>query len=154
MKYAFETLPEIRLGRNELKITDIKLSNYRFEKDEGVFFTSSPAVAYTTDSETGKTIYYSPDEPEFTELLNRNYQNKYNAVTGELPPPVSIKIISKKGKTVTKYKNTWITAYNVCLLIKGSPEALDFIYNAGIGSKNSQGFGMLRTKEQTAPPRL
>ena len=43
---------------------------------------------------------------------------------------------------MTKYQGNYITAWYGKYLISGKRKYLDFLYQAGLGSKNSQGFGM------------
>ena len=56
--------------------------------------------------------------------------------------------VSFRDKCVTKFKGILVNAWNCRLYIQGSPEYLTFIYNVGLGSKNSQGFGMINVIEE------
>jgi len=48
---------------------------------------------------------------------------------------------------VTVFKGTRITAWNGIYEIVCPPDYLKFLYDAGIGAKNSQGFGMFESVE-------
>ena len=50
--------------------------------------------------------------------------------------------LTPADKYITIYKNTIIEAYRGIYVLSGRPEFLDFLYNVGLGSKNSQGFGL------------
>ena len=72
-----------------------------------------------------------------------NYENKYRAVTGNEPEPLAIEPLDPQRKIVTRFKETWINGYKGSYALTGSHRALEFVYNAGLGVKNSAGFGML-----------
>ena len=50
----------------------------------------SPIVVYRTMTDK-RTRYYEPTEPEFAELVNRNFETKYEAFTGN-PPDSNIRL--------------------------------------------------------------
>ena len=107
--------------------------------------TRAPICVYSTDIYTGRTQFFAPDEEEFAELVNENFLRKYLAYTGILPEsgvdlvPV---VITERDKFVTKYKNVYVSGWNGIYELYGEPKYLDFLYQTGLGSKNSQGFGM------------
>ena len=108
----------------------------------------SPVVVYSTfESPDGKkkTYYYSPSEREFSLLISKNLRNKYKAFYGkDFDGEI---IVSPEGvrahhQQITLFKGTVIKGWMGKYLLKGKPELLRFAYDVGIGSKNSQGFGM------------
>lgn len=109
----------------------------------------TPMCLYIT--ENNKTKYFSPFEEEFYYLLNDNFYRKYFAYYGVYPEsplylePVSVE---KKDKVVTTFKGTYITGYKGKYIIRGERKYLDFVYQVGLGSKNSQGFGMFGFVEE------
>lgn len=50
----------------------------------------------------------------------------------------------KKSQPV--FKNTYIIAWEIPFTLKGNARTIDFLYNTGIGKRNSQGFGMFGIK--------
>ena len=54
---------------------------------------------------------------------------------------------SLKNKLVTKYKDYLITGWKGEFEIRGDAEVLDFLYQVGLGEKNSMGFGMFVIEE-------
>ena len=49
---------------------------------------------------------------------------------------------SSTRKIDTRYKGSYINAWYGTFQLKGKRKYLDFLYQTGVGSKNSQGFGM------------
>lgn len=105
--------------------------------------TLSPIVA-AKKLENGYTKYYSPADKEFIDNISNNFKKKFNAYYG-IEPMEDIEIIANISDikhVITRYNNTIINAYNAHLIIGGNPQYLQFLYDAGIGAKNAQGFGM------------
>jgi len=110
----------------------------------------SPVCVYKTLPGSTHANYLNPMCNNFSEEINNNFHRKYQAAQIPTLPPLSeddnitispIKI-NPKDKYLTIYKKIIIEAYNGVYVLSGKPEFLDFLYNVGIGSKNSQGFGM------------
>ena len=102
---------------------------------------------YTSDGQK-KTYYFTPFEKEFEELVFDNLRRKAKAYfsKNDIPPlegyikPVRVK---KHNEIITKFKGVivkgWVGIYELSL-----PEPWFMLaYNAGLGAKNSQGFGMI-----------
>lgn len=131
----------IRLGNNVLEIRMIEVyDRHLFEPQVTVRTLSPIAAAVSFD---GRTIYYSPADEQFESVLANNLANKFYAVY-EQPSPSSfdVKLLNKPQKIVTRVKGIWVTAYHARLLLTAHPQAMDLLYNTGLGTKNSQGFGM------------
>ncbi|MEA1964241.1 MAG: CRISPR-associated endoribonuclease Cas6 [Candidatus Aerophobetes bacterium] len=50
--------------------------------------------------------------------------------------------INKQSEKIIKYKSTIIKAWMETCNLKGNPELISLAYDAGLDSKNPQGFGM------------
>ena len=137
-----ETNPTIRLFDTRLTVIDASLANVHITGGRQLFQTSSPVAVYRREPD-GKTTFFAPGDPEFAACLLSNYENKYRAVTGSEPEPLTIEPLDPQRKIVTRFKETWINGYKGNYALTGSPRALEFVYNAGLGVKNSAGFGML-----------
>ena len=76
-------------------------------------------------------------------------KKKYEAYYGITSEDITIKLVSvnEKDKYVTKYKNTYITAWHGIYILQGKKEYLEFLYYTGLGEKTSQGFGMFEVIE-------
>lgn len=141
LKEALLALQKIKLFNSELKIKMIELNHYTVTKNEVKIITSSPIVARCSN-EQHKSFYFSPAEDEFQQLINSNFKNKFYAYSNhETDAEINLMTLNKPQKVVTKYKETWIIAYNGKFLLTGEAWALDFLYQTGIGSHSSQGFG-------------
>ena len=116
--------------------------------DELTVVTLSPVVVYSTLTKgdgSPYTCYYQPGEGEFEELVSRNLASKYKAFFGGQPPTgtVSVRPLRQPRLHVVYYKDTVIKGYSGPLLMTGPRELLLLALDAGLGSKNSQGFGCL-----------
>lgn len=106
----------------------------------------TPLVAYSTlitPEGRKKTYYYNPLEPEFAELIDRNLRKKYEAFYGKKPRArkTSIKPIVFNER-ILKYRDNVIKGYTGKFIIDGNRKLIELAYDCGLGSKNSQGFGM------------
>lgn len=103
---------------------------------------------YTADGRK-KTYYYSPYEDEFEALLLDNLRRKAKAYaerTGEHIPPLqegSIKPIKVGKEVIIKFKGTVIKGWTGIFEVNLPVPYFQLAYHAGLGAKNSQGFGMV-----------
>ena len=110
----------------------------------------SPIVIYHTVNQNGKnkTVYHNPLDENYGKYVNDNFQKKfYSAYQTKAPADIELTMLSvrKSDKYITKYDNTYfITGWKGKFNLKGDPFALQYLYETGIGSKNSQGFGMFK----------
>lgn len=135
----------IRLGKSIYRDIETELMDYRIYSEDVVIKMISPICVYDTDSVTGRTNYYTPRDFQFGELIISNFMNKYIAAIGEGPEGelgFDILKIGPKDKYITRYKNFLIEGWKGIYNLSGTPELMTFLYNAGLGAKNSQGFGM------------
>lgn len=142
LQRSFELRPSIKLFDTTLPLQSLVVTNTHINSNNVIAQTNSPVSIHKT-CEDGKTLYYSPPMAEFSEGLHSNFLNKYQAITGALPLQLTITPLGEHKKIVTTYKKIWITAYKGKYLLEGDNKAIEFIYNTGLGAKNSQGFGML-----------
>ena len=98
------------------------------------------------------TYYYNPFEYKFSSLINDNLKKKWKAFYKYEPTgDISIKPLFKGNKNeriryfVNGGKKTVIKGWQGIYEIDGNKEMIKFAYDAGLGSRNSQGFGMVET---------
>lgn len=113
----------------------------------------SPITVYRTlyDREgRKKTYYFNPKEEEFSKLILDNLRRKAVSYYGDeekLPPLDEAYIkpvrVTKKDEVRVNFKGTWIGGWTGIYEINLPEPYFTLAYNAGIGSKNSQGFGMV-----------
>ncbi|MEO1784003.1 CRISPR-associated endoribonuclease Cas6 [Thermodesulfobium sp. 4217-1] len=146
-----------RLGDNLLQLEEVSvlnsLSKDSFTSNEIKIKALTPIEVHSTfvnESKSRKTYYYSPFEKEFSYLINQNARKKWSAYfKSECEYNLEIKPLFKdnsyetiryfvkdNNKTIIK---GWKGIYN----LKGEPEFLKFILDAGLGSRNSQGLGFV-----------
>lgn len=116
----------------------------------------SPMTVYSTLSKLDgrkKTYYYSPFEREFSELIEKNLRKKHRAYFGkDSDGDFTIKPskVSRRDEKIIIYKGTVVKGWMGFYELSGSSELLKLAYDAGIGSKNSQGFGCFELLETEA----
>ncbi|MBE3584449.1 MAG: CRISPR-associated endoribonuclease Cas6 [Limnochordaceae bacterium] len=115
----------------------------------------SPIVVYSTllrPDGRPYTVYYQPGDPDWTPLVDGNLRKKYQALYGqsEQPvavdqlPPITVQVFGQPRLSVMRYKSTVIKGYTARLRLTGPLALIRLALDAGLGSKNSQGFGCLQ----------
>ena len=137
----------IRIGAEEIDVVKVDIENSQVNDDEITVKTISPVVVYSTllRADGRKyTAYFQPGEADFTELVVANLKRKYHALYGELPTQdVKVETLHCGRMRLSRYKGTIIKGWHCRLILKGPPKLLELALNAGIGSKNAQGWGCL-----------
>jgi CRISPR-associated endoribonuclease Cas6 len=135
----------IRLGRELLKVRGIAILNGPNFGRENEIRMLSPVTAYSTlltPEGHKKTYYYSPMEREFGEILNNNAVKKCQLVHGRmLKGHLQVSPI-KVRESIVIYKDTVIKGWIGRFKLSGPKMMMETVYEAGLGSKNSEGFGM------------
>lgn len=124
---------------------DLKIEDKVITTNSVYVQTLSPIVAIKkTDDKS--TCYLSPMDNDFMTYINNNFYKKYQTYYNNTPNTdldIVVADVSYRDKCVTKFKGIYINAWNGKFYIDSEPEYLTFIYNVGLGSRNSQGFGLL-----------
>lgn len=135
----------ITFGSTTYRDISLELYDYTIEEQNLLIRMKSPMTVYSTDPEVNRIYYFGPDETEFYNQIKDNFYRKYQAYYG-VNPSSSIQMIidgdRSPKKFVTRYKGSYITAWYGTYRLSGERKYLDFLYQTGLGSKNSQGFGM------------
>lgn len=140
----FTSGKKLMLHSNEVTVEDIKLSDRMIYDERIIVKTLSPITTYITD-DSGHTLYYSPEDKEFCDHVVRNARRKFAGFFGNeegfalVITPCGHKPYIKRA---TRFKDTFVTAWHGEFELTGSIKTLNFLYSTGLGSKNSQGFGM------------
>jgi CRISPR-associated endoribonuclease Cas6 len=151
--------PAVRLGKELCEVQSIEVEALPPISRPTVVRTLSPITTYstlTTAEGRKKTYYYSPFEREWEEQLLSNLRRKAQALgwsqsqlenlarsQAHIRP---IRVHNRDFK-IMKYRDTvikvWTGIYELDL-----PEPFFLLaYDAGLGAKNSQGFGMVEILE-------
>lgn len=137
----------ITYGNNRISEVRPFLTDRTIEEEEIWIKMITPICVYSTDPVSKKTYFYEPDNPYFPRQVEENFMRKYQAYYG-VDPASGISLQPEEvfygDKCVTKYKNFYISGWRGTYRLSGERKYLDFLYQAGLGSKNSQGFGMFR----------
>ncbi len=139
----------IHLGGTSVEVVGIKAEKPVVSGEVIEVELLSPVVIYSTflKPEGGKyTCYFHPGEKEFVHLLETNLRKKYRAFYGtELPEgDFGVETLNRPCLNITMYKHTVIKGYSCRIKLGGPPELLQVAVDAGLGGKNSQGFGYIR----------
>ena len=120
----------------------------------------SPITVYSTLKDplgNKKTYYYNPWEKEFNMLIKSNLVGKMIAYDKFLNKRNKLKEkdyddlnlinikpvkVNKNNEKIINYKGTIIKAWFGKYLLEGKKEFIKMAYDCGLGSKNSQGFGL------------
>ena len=136
----------VSLGENSVVVENLAIDNKTVFSDRIKIKTLSPIAVYTT-SDDGHTTYFSPKEKSFYDAIVGNAKRKWCSYRGEVTEfDFSIEPTENTSyiKRATSFKDTLITAWHGEFYLSGNIEILNFLYQTGIGSKNSQGFGMFK----------
>jgi len=142
----------LKLVKNKIRIESIRVHPEPEIKSEIKIKMISPVVVYSTlitKDGKKKTYYYSPYEREFSELIDKNLRKKYDALHRKKPraKKLEIKPLGRTKEKIIKYRDTIIKGWLGTFLLNGNKKLLKLAYDTGLGSKNSQGFGMFEVLE-------
>jgi len=143
----------IKLGKETFLIDSISIEAPPPYKEKVLVRALSPITVYSTLSTPNgkrKTYYYSPFEEEFETLVIENLNKKYRALTGkEASFSGSVKPfkVSSRNQRIVIYKGTVIKGWDGVYELSLPPELFSLAFEAGLGSKNSQGFGCIEVWE-------
>ncbi|MCF6094005.1 CRISPR-associated endoribonuclease Cas6 [Microaerobacter geothermalis] len=140
----------IQIGQNRLEVDKLEMLQPKVTKEEITVVTQSPIVAYSTFVRgDGKkyTLYYSPGDKEFKRIVSENLMRKARLLYGEDidVSGIDIHCYGRYRREVVLYKGIVIKGYSGRFILKGDPCLLQTAIDAGIGSKNSMGFGLIQT---------
>ncbi len=149
--------PQVQLGNSSCEIRSIEVEPLPDLSGPVKVRTLSPITTYSTltaGDGRKKTYYYNPFEREWEEQLLANLKRKARALgwgearlaglEGAHIRPVRV---DKRNLRIMRYRNTvikgWTGVYELAL-----PKPFFLLaYDAGLGAKNPQGFGMVEVME-------
>mgnify|MGYP001278175410 CR=1 FL=1 len=141
-----------KIGAHMLRVSALELQSIQVEQSEILVETLSPVVAYSTllrPDGRKYTAYFSPNKRDFARIVAENAEKKARLIYGGNASfsPFQIDLVGTAQKHIVTYKNTIIEGYSGRFVIKGDKTLLLAVLEAGLGSKNSAGFGMIRRVE-------
>lgn len=145
----------LRLGKAVLQVESVMVRSFAVTESEITVKMLSPLTIYSTFSENSghrHTYYYSPYEPRFQLLVGQNLAKKYQLIFGRPADTSSFSIVplkvGERDLKVVKFKGTVIKGWMGIYQLTGDPQLLEVALDAGLGSKNSQGFGCCELVEK------
>ncbi len=152
IKAIINNLSETRavtLRGQTLILSTIEMDFEQIKKETILIETLSPITVHRTSvDENGKskTQYYNPNDIEFKELLNQNLRSKKESlgISSSSDNKIELMALNDVKKVIVNYKNFIIEAYQGRFALKGNIDDLNLLYNAGLGCKNTHGFGMFK----------
>ena len=139
----------LRLGGAEVTITGMTLSQRYIFTDVLEIRMVTPLTVHRR-LENGFTRYFWPSEPEFARMIAENFARKYLVCFDEPPTDgvsLSPRLVAPDDRIETRFKGTIIRGSLGRFILRGQPEYLSFLYDCGLGDRNSQGFGMFEVDE-------
>jgi len=141
---------ELFLGQNPVRVEQIQIENDIVDTEEIVIRALSPIVVYSTlyRADGSKyTCYFTPGEPDYERIITENLIKKYVALNNtdnvDFEEHISIKPLGYFKHNLVIYKNFIIKGVTGKFALKGDKKLLQMGLDAGLGSKNSQGFGCI-----------
>lgn len=138
----------IDINGQAVELVSYACDENRADCEEVIVKMKTPMCVSNTIMEGNRryTKYYTPLDSEFEDLIVQNAKNKYKACYGreyrELLR-IKTKSVGVNDKYVTRFKGEiLITGWSGVYSLSATSEMIDFLYDVGIGNKNSQGFGM------------
>lgn len=140
----------VRLGSNNLKIISLEGGGIEVNADTTIVETLSPIVVYSTLMRLDNrkyTCYFQPGDTDYNRLITENLKKKYQSFLDQEPPEgvVTVKPLSRCKQITVTYKNIIIKGYMGKLKLSGPKELLKVGLEGGLGNKNAQGFGLVRS---------
>ncbi|PMQ02048.1 MAG: CRISPR-associated endoribonuclease Cas6 [Dictyoglomus sp. NZ13-RE01] len=142
---------EFHLLNNKIYLAQIEIVTLPRIEEKIVIKALSPITVYSTiKKENNETLihYYKPIEEDFSKLIEKNAKKKYKLIYQKEPPEDSylhikpLKFSVSENLKIILFKNTPIEGYTGIYEISGTRELILSTYEAGLGNKNSEGFGM------------
>ena len=137
------------LGRQELEVSGLEVQNPVVQQNAVRLFCLSPVVAYSTFARpdgSPYTCYFEPGESDFSRIVEGNLRKKFKAFYGQeaAGEPLRIRKAGPVRQHLVRFKGGVIKGSTGVLEVSGPLELLQLAVDAGLGSKNSQGFGCVR----------
>lgn len=133
----YEKNPILAFGNYKAPIKKITELKFEVKGNKAHLDFMSPVTIHETTIDK-KTKYYNPNDSKFFELVNNNFSHKHNLFENV----INFSDVNVKQKYLFKYKGFIIEAYRFTCDIECDNKYLKYIFDEGLGARNSCGFGM------------
>ncbi len=144
----------LHLGEAQLELTSVEVALPPAYRRPVLLKALSPITVrstLTTPDGRKKSYYYAPQEPEFGPRVLQNLRRKIRAWTGEdiLPDGATFRPVrvSNRNLVVARYKGTVVKGWTGIYELDAPEPYFRMALDAGLGEKNSQGFGFVEVWE-------
>ncbi|MGB9666978.1 MAG: CRISPR-associated endoribonuclease Cas6 [Candidatus Cryosericum sp.] len=145
-----EQAHDLHLERNLVKSVRVSVVHPASVPSQGTVTwrirTISPITVYQSENKDSNSAhYFAPEDPAFSRIVLDNAVRKYYAWTQEKAPSDGFAITCLDHTphlAVISFKDTPIQGYTGRFQLTGDAKLLSFLYESGLGGKNSHGFGM------------
>jgi len=128
---------------NEMTVKRIiHLREKPVKSNEAVFKTLSPFLVRVHNKEENTDKYLTKHDESFVSQLEENIRAMVEILLGKKEHVEFMPVILNDPFPVRHY-GVPVNANTGIFKLTGNPEILDFIYKVGIGSRRSEGFGLL-----------
>ncbi|SFM39594.1 CRISPR-associated endoribonuclease Cas6 [Thermodesulforhabdus norvegica] len=150
------TRQEFFLGQNPVLLDRVEVLKSPPYAEVCYIRTLSPIVSYSTfDRVQGgrRVVYYSPKDDDFERTVLANLRRKVRTWLGKDVDGGSIRpfLVDHRNKHVVKYKDTVIEGWSGVYELRLPEEMFCMAFDAGLGAKNSQGFGCIELWNRRRP---
>ena len=130
---------------NEMTLTRVSLQKEkRIKSSEAVFKTLSPFLVRIHHKEDNSDEYLTKMNELFAAQMEENIRVMVEVLLGRKERVEFIPVTLSDGIPI-KHFGLILDGTKGIFKLTGHPEVLDFIYQVGIGSRRSEGFGMLES---------
>ncbi len=149
---------EVLINRQKCRFTAVEVELPLEGDGEILLKAISPITVYSTlkaPSGGKKTYFYTPWEKEFADQIKKNLIRKAVSLYGKAPTAAwedflfePHRVSTARNFAIINFKGTWIKGWTGIYRVRIPKPYFEIAYNAGVGAKNSQGFGMLEVWEK------
>ncbi len=143
IKRKLQFAPYPLANDNDMRLKRISLQKEKpIQTNEVVFKTISPFLVRLHKQESNSDEYLTKQHTLLVSQMEENIRVQVAELLGRKERVEFMPVLLKDGFPIKHYGSN-VQGNTGIFKLTGHPEVLDFIYKTGIGSRRSEGFGML-----------